>query len=99
MICARCRKAGAGLDCLTLQRDTEVRANQTHRFDLCRRCSSAVLAAIAKPPALERLKRHAPDGPPFLGLMLDVPTVKCLREGAVNARAQVAAAEALEGIE
>ena len=41
--------------------------------------------------ALDRLRRDAPDGPPFLVLLLDVPTVRCLAAGVVNARAEVAA--------
>lgn len=46
-------------------------------------------------PALERLKAHAQDGPPFLGLMLDEATVRCLAAGVVNSRAEVAAKKAL----
>lgn len=46
-------------------------------------------------PALERLKVDAPDGPPFLGLMLDEATVRCLAAGVVNSRAEVAAKRAL----
>ncbi len=45
--------------------------------------------------ALERLKQTAPDGPPFLGLMLDLPTIHCLALGQCNARAEVAARKAL----
>lgn len=49
--------------------------------------------------AVERLRETAPDGPPFLGLMLDLPTVQCLALGQVNARAEVAAKQALASYE
>lgn len=48
--------------------------------------------------ALARLRRDAPAGPPFLCLLLDVPTVECLRLGVVNARAEVAARRALDAL-
>lgn len=51
------------------------------------------------PPALERLKAHAPDGPPFLGLLLDEATVRCLAEGVVNSRAEVAAKKAIAALD
>jgi hypothetical protein len=55
----------------------------------------------AKPvtTALERLKRDAPDGPPFIGLLLDEQTVRRLAAGAVNSRAEVAARRALESFD
>jgi hypothetical protein len=49
--------------------------------------------------ALERLKEFAPDGPPFLGLMLDLPTVQALALGVVNSRAEVCARQALAAYE
>ena len=51
------------------------------------------------PRALDRLKTHAVEGPPFLGLMLDEPTVRCLALGVVNARAQVAAAALVKALD
>lgn len=50
-------------------------------------------------PALARLKKDAPHGPPFLGLMLDEATVRCLAEGVVNSRAEVAARKALASLD
>lgn len=50
-------------------------------------------------PAIERLQSDAPDGPPFLGLMLDEATVRCLAEGVVNSRAEVAARKALAALD
>lgn len=50
-------------------------------------------------PALERLKADAPDGPPFVGLLLDEATVRCLAEGVVNSRAEVAARKALASLD
>ena len=95
--CSRCGRAGDQLDALTLARDTEITRDQTHRWDLCRRCSTAVITFLKARPATaaERLKEHAPDAPPFLGLMLDEPTVRCLAAGQVNARAEVAARNTL----
>ena len=35
-------------------------------------------------PAVERLRETAPDGPPFLGILLDLPTMQMLALGQVN---------------
>lgn len=95
----RCGRETEAMDCLTLQRDTEIRDHQTRRFDLCRRCADAIIRALTKPrTALARLQEAAPDGPPYLGLMLDRPTVECLAAGQVNSRAEVAAKRALEEV-
>ncbi len=53
----------------------------------------------AREPALNRLRQDAPEGPPFIGLMLDEATVRCLALGVVNARAEVAAQRAIVNIE
>lgn len=56
-------------------------------------------AASVTVPALERLQADAPEGPPFLGLLLDVPTMQALSLGVVNSRAEVAAKKALAAYE
>ena len=96
--CVRCSRAVDQLDALTLARDTEQKSDQTHRWDLCRRCSSAVIAFLKPRPAtaLERLRESAPEGPPFYGIIFDEETTKCLAAGACNARAEVAARKALD---
>lgn len=43
------------------------------------------------PTALDRLRESAPDGPPFLGILLDEPSMRALAHGVVNSRAEVAA--------
>ena len=48
---------------------------------------------------LDRLKRDAPDGPPYLALILDEPTVRALALGVVNARAEVAARTLVDALE
>ncbi len=48
-------------------------------------------AAAPREPAIERLKRDAPEGPPFLGILVDEATMRCLAAGVVNSRAEVAA--------
>lgn len=48
--------------------------------------------------ALTRLQKDAPEGPPFLGLLLDEATVRCLALGVVNSRAEVAARRALDAL-
>lgn len=53
----------------------------------------------AKTPAIDRLKSDAPDGPPFLVLILDEPTVRRLAEGVVNARAEVAARQSIASLD
>lgn len=57
------------------------------------------MAVAAPNPALDRLRETAPDGPPFLGLLLDEATVRCLAAGVVNARAEVAAQQAVTRFE
>lgn len=59
-----------------------------------RKSATAIVA-----PAIDRLRVSAPDGPPFLGLILDEATVRCLAGGAVNARAEVEARRVLKVFE
>lgn len=49
--------------------------------------------------ALERLREKVPDGPPFLGILLDEASMRCLAAGVVNARAEVAANKVLADFE
>lgn len=60
------------------------------------RCTKALATWLrGEPKTASERWRYAEDGPPFIGLIFDEPTVRCLDAGVVNARAQVAAHEAL----
>lgn len=45
--------------------------------------------------AIDRLRETAPDGPAFLGVLLDEQSMRCLAAGVVNSRAEVAARKVL----
>ena len=100
---SECRRLGlqtfASADGSSLHLDHDPPLQPSERRDASRVCDAARIQLLCASCHARRLRETAVEGPPFCGLMLDLPTIQCLAEGVVNARAEVSAKKFLEEYE